>query len=92
MADFERLRVGVDASVEPATYRAGDDVIGTQARGGNADCCGAQIVFRVVLPSTAVRRRAAELTFCSHHQRVHVQALSRLGAVVYDASGSLIAS
>jgi hypothetical protein len=54
---------------------------------GQACCCVAQAVVRVVMPS-AGRPREAELLLCGHHYRISRVALAAADATVSELPGS----
>ena len=47
------------------------------------DRCGAQAYVRVLLPS------GLELLFCTHHNRQHSPALTKIAIDIYDETGRL---
>jgi hypothetical protein len=57
-----------------------------------ADCCIANAAFRVLLPPTPGRPRAAELLLCGHHYRRSYATLRGLGAVVFSRENELTTS
>ena len=72
---------------------AGDDLIATTpptAITGRADCCPANAVVRVVLPTAHPRAARAQLLLCAHHYRASQVHLAQEGASVFDAADRLI--
>ncbi len=57
-----------------------------------ACCCPSSPAVRVLVPASGDRPRPAELLLCGHHYRRSEEGLTRVGASVYDRSGSLISS
>jgi hypothetical protein len=55
---------------------------------GQACCCVAQAVVRVVMPPTADRPHEIELLMCGHHYRVSRAALTAAHATVSELPGS----
>jgi hypothetical protein len=55
---------------------------------GQACCCVAQAVVRVVMPSTADRPHEMELLLCGHHYRISRAALTAAHATVSELPGS----
>ena len=55
---------------------------------GEACCCVARAVVRVVLPPTAARPHETELLLCGHHFRVSHVALADAHATVSELPGS----
>lgn len=55
---------------------------------GQACCCVARAVVRVVMPPTATRPHETELLLCGHHYRVAHAALAAAGATVSELPGS----
>jgi hypothetical protein len=55
---------------------------------GQACCCVAQAVVRVVMPPTADRPHEIELLMCGHHYRVSRAALTAADATVSELPGS----
>jgi hypothetical protein len=51
---------------------------------GQACCCVARAVVRVVMPSTATRLHETELLLCGHHYRVSRTALAAAHATVSE--------
>lgn len=51
---------------------------------GQACCCPAQAMVRVVMPPTATRPHETELLLCGHHYRVSRRALAAMHAAVYE--------
>ena len=54
---------------------------------GQACCCPAWPVVRVIMPATASRPHETDLLLCAHHYRVSRQALDEAGAVVIELPG-----
>jgi hypothetical protein len=63
-----------------------EHIIGQQdpPSASRACCCPARPVVRVVMPSTATRRRNVDLLLCGHHYRVSSQALAAAGATISE--------
>ena len=61
-----------------ATARSGPSA----SLSGQACCCVAQAVVRVVMPPTAARTHETELLLCGHHYRVARAALAAAHAAV----------
>ncbi|MCW2948593.1 MAG: hypothetical protein JWR24_5310 [Actinoallomurus sp.] len=61
------------------------------ASAARACCCPAWPAVTVVIPASPDRPRPADLLLCAHHYRVSREAVARVGATVYDASGVVIA-
>jgi hypothetical protein len=57
----------------------------------SADCCPARPLVTVLMPPTAGRPLTADLRLCGHHYRVSSAALRACAAMVYDATGAVIA-
>jgi hypothetical protein len=55
---------------------------------GEACCCVARAVVRVVMPPTAARPHETELLLCGHHYRVSRAALAVAHATVSELPGS----
>jgi hypothetical protein len=55
---------------------------------GQACCCVARAVVRVVMPLTADRPRETELLLCGHHYRVSHAALAAAHAIVSELPGT----
>jgi len=55
---------------------------------GQACCCVARAVVRVVMPPTASRPHETELLLCGHHYRVSRAALTAAHATVSELPGS----
>ena len=55
---------------------------------GQACCCVARAVVRVVMPATAGRPHETELLLCGHHYRVSRAALAAAHATVFELPGS----
>jgi hypothetical protein len=55
---------------------------------GEACCCVARAVVRVVMPPTAARPHETELLLCGHHYRVSRAALAAAHATVSELPGS----
>ncbi|HEU5355581.1 MAG TPA: hypothetical protein VFU65_14015 [Actinocrinis sp.] len=55
-----------------------------------ACCCCARPVVKVVMPVTDPESEPTDLLLCGHHFRASLGALVAAGAVVFDASGTLI--
>ena len=55
---------------------------------GQACCCVAQAVVRVVMPPTADRAHEIELLMCGHHYRVSRAVLAAAHATVSELPGS----
>ena len=55
---------------------------------GQACCCVARAVVRIVMPSTAARPRETELLLCGHHYRVSRAALTAAHATVSELPGT----
>lgn len=72
--DFAASRPTGEASVSA-------DVAGTT---GQACCCPAQAMVRVVMPPTPTRPHETELLLCGHHYRVSRRALVAAHAAVYE--------
>jgi hypothetical protein len=54
---------------------------------GEACCCVARAVVRVVMPPTAARPHETELLLCGHHYRVSRAALTAARATVSELPG-----
>jgi hypothetical protein len=67
-----------------ATARPGPTV----GLSGQACCCVARAVVRVVIPPTAGRPRETELLLCGHHYRISRVALAAAHATVSELPGS----
>ena len=55
---------------------------------GEACCCVARAVVRVVMPPTAARPHETELLLCGHHYRISHAALAAAHATVSELPGS----
>jgi hypothetical protein len=60
----------------------------TASPSGEACCCVARAVVRVVMPPTAARPHETELLLCGHHYRVSRAALAAAHAAVSELPGS----
>ena len=56
---------------------------------GQACCCVARAVVRVVMPPTAERPQETELLLCGHHYRVSRAALAAAHASVHELAGNV---
>jgi hypothetical protein len=69
-----------------------DDAI--PARGASADlagqacCCPAKAMVRVIMPPTQARSHKTDLLLCGHHYRVSRQSLAVAGARVRELPGT----
>jgi hypothetical protein len=55
---------------------------------GQACCCVARAVVRIVMPPTAGRPHGTELLLCGHHYRISRAALAAAHATVSELPGS----
>jgi hypothetical protein len=60
------------------------------AADAHACCCPADPVAQVIIPWAEGRDGETDLLLCAHHLRTSMDALRRLGAVVYDRRGDLL--
>jgi hypothetical protein len=72
----------------PAGRRQSDRSIDPTER---ACCCQAPPGYRVLVPVGAGRVRTVDLLLCAHHYHRSRDALTRIGAGVYDTDGVLVA-
>ena len=77
-------RVESAAGLFDATARPGPTV----GLSGQACCCVARAVVRVVIPPTAGRPHETELLLCGHHYRISRAALAAAHATVSELPGS----
>jgi len=72
---------------------AGDDLIARTpptAIAGRADCCPANAVVRVVLPTVHGGEACGQLLLCAHHYRASRVHLAEQRASAFDAANRLI--